>query len=83
MSITAMTAERVELYRPVPPLGQPIPVGVQPFPVEDSISDEEEIAWELCRLCLNLSGGLSEFRAEHLRQWMIDATWDRTPDATN
>ena len=35
------------------------------------------------RLFLNRSRGPSVIRAEHLRQWLIAATRDNTPDATN
>ena len=83
VAIATMTAERVELYRPVPPLGQPIPVGVQPFLVDDSILEDEEIAWAVRRLRLNRSGDQSGMRAEHLRQWLIDAIRDNRHDATN
>ena len=69
-----MTAKRVKLYRHIPPLGQPIPMGVQPFLVEESIPEEEDIAWAVRRLCLNRSDGLSGMIAEHLLQWLISAT---------
>ena len=48
-----------------------------------SIPEDEEISWAVRRLCLNRSGGPSGMRAEHLRQWMIAATRDASPDATN
>ena len=32
---------------------------------------------------LNCSGVLLGMRAEHFRQWLISATQDNTPDATN
>ena len=83
VAIATMTAERVELYRHVPPLGQPIPVGVQPFLVDDSILEDEEIAWAVRRLRLNRSGDQSGMRAEHLRQWLYKAMRDDTPDTTN
>ena len=38
-----ITAERVELYSYVPPLGTNIPISVQPFPVDDSVPTEDEI----------------------------------------
>ena len=56
---------------------------VQPFLVEDSISEEKDIAWAVRRLCLKRLVSLSYMRAEHLLQWLISATWDNTPDATN
>ena len=53
VAIATMTEERVELYRHVPPPGQPIHVEVHPFMVEDSILEEEDIAWAVRRLHLN------------------------------
>ena len=37
----------------------------------------------MCRLRLNSLGILLGMKAEHLRQCLIAATWDNTPDATN
>ena len=45
LAIAIMTAECVGMYRHVPSPGHPIPVGLQPFPVEDYIPEEEDIAW--------------------------------------
>ena len=78
-----MMAEQVALYRKIPPPGQPITMEVQPFLVEDSIPEEEEIAWAVHRLCLNWSGGPSGMRAEHFRHWLIAATRDNAPGVTN
>ena len=47
------------------------------------IPEDEEIAWAVHRLYLNLSGGPSRMQAEHLRQWLIAAMRDYLPDATN
>ena len=54
-----------------------------PFSLDDSVPEKEEISWAVCRLRLNRSGGLSGMRVEHLRQWLIIATQDNSPDATN
>ena len=83
VAISTMTEERVELYWHVPFLGYPIPVVVQPFTVEDSITEEEDIAWVVHKLRLNHSGSPLGMRAEHLRQWRIGTTWDDTRDSTN
>ena len=58
-------------------------MGFQPFPVDDSIPVDKDITWEVRRLHLNRSDRPSVIRAEHLRQWLIAATWDDTPDSTN
>ena len=78
-----MTAEREEICRHVPPLGEPIPVGDLPLLVDDYIPEDEEIAWAVCRLLLNCLGGPSGMRAEHLHQWLISETRDNSTDATN
>ena len=78
-----MTAERVEVYRYVPLLGQPIPMGVQPFLVYDSIPEDEEINWAVHRLRRNHLGGPSVERSEQLRQWLRESTRGNTPAATN
>ena len=83
VALATIMAEREEIYRHVPPLGEMIPVGDLPFSVDDDTPDNEDIAWEVHRLCLNRSGGTSGMRAEHLRYWLISVTQDDSPDATN
>ena len=80
-----MIVEREELYRHVPSPVEPIPTEDPPFPfsVDDSIPEYEEISWSVRRLCLNRSGIPSGMRAEHLHHWLIAATQDDSPDATN
>ena len=48
-----MMEERVDLYRHIPYLGNPIPVGVNPLPVEESLTDDKDIAWAVRRICMN------------------------------
>ena len=83
VALATMTAERKDLYRNFPTLGEPIPVVNLPFSVDDGIPEDEEIAWAVHRLCLNCLCGPSGMQAEHLRQWLIDATRDDPPDTTN
>ena len=52
-AIANMMAERFKLYRHVPSLGQPIPLGVHPFLLEESFSEDGEISWVVRRLRLN------------------------------
>ena len=51
--------------------------------MDDYIPGHEEIAWEVPRLLLNISGGPSVMQAEHLRQWLIATTRDDSPNANN
>ena len=40
-----MAAERIALYRRVPYPGRSIPVALTPYPVDNFIPEEEEVAW--------------------------------------
>ena len=62
--------ERVELYRHVPPLGENIPISVEPFLVEDLVPTEDKIEWALKRLKHRRSRGTSGMQAEHLKMWL-------------
>ena len=83
MALATITADREELYRHVPPLGEPIPMGDLHLMADDDILEDEDIAWAVRRICLNRSGGTSGIRAEHFLHWMIALIWDDFPDATN
>ena len=59
VALANMTAEREDLYRHIPPPGEPIPVGDLPLLVNDDIPEDEEIAWAVHMICLNRFGGPS------------------------
>ena len=52
-----ITSEIVDLYRYLPPLGENIPVSVEPFPVEDLVPMEDDIKWAVKRLRNHQSWG--------------------------
>ena len=68
-----VTAERVALYSRVPPLGDSIPITIEPFAVEDRVPEEGEIEWAVKRLQNNRAGGPSRMRAEDLKGWLAAA----------
>ena len=59
-------AERVELYRAVPPPGDNILTSMTPSNIDDYIPMEEEVEWEVQRLRGHRSGGPSRIHAEYL-----------------
>ena len=65
-------AERMELYRTVPPLGENTPISVPTSQIDNSVPIEEEVEWAVSRLRGHRSGGPSRMRAEHLREWLQD-----------
>ena len=55
-------------------------MNLTPFIVDDSITDEEEVAWAVLCFYRNRSRGPSGMRAEHLQSWMREATREESPD---
>ena len=62
MTIARMIEEIVELYQRPPPPGRSILVALDPFPVDNLVPDEEEVAVAVYHLCLNRSSSLSVMR---------------------
>ena len=79
-AIASITAERVDIYQRVPPLGRSIPVSLDPFPVNESVPKEEVVARSVRNLRLNRSGGPSVMQAEHLQYWQRDTMRDELLD---
>ena len=65
--------ERVALYSRVPPLGDSIPVDIEPFVVEEGVLDEGEIEWAVKRLRNNRAGGPSRMWEDDLKGWLVAA----------
>ena len=60
----------IQTYSHVTPVGTNIPIYVQPFPVDESVTTEDNIEWAVTRLCNHRSGGALGMRAEHLKRWL-------------
>ena len=58
-------------------------MGMTPLPIEESFPKCKEIAWVVRSLCLNRWGGPSGMRAEHLYQWLQEATREEDPETTH
>ena len=64
------TAEREELYRRVPPPGNPAPINENPTPVKDATSGAVELRERVMNLRNGLTGGASEIRPEYMNEWL-------------
>ena len=64
------TKERVELYGKVPPPGDPIPINVEPFTINDEILDDVEIRGVVSPMRNSRAGGASGIRAENMKVWL-------------
>jgi len=67
------TAEREELYTREDPPGDPIPVVVTPFDIEDAPPTDEEIATAVRRKKSGKAAGISGLRAEDFKAWLAAA----------
>ena len=74
ISLETLTEEFAEPYAHVLPPGRPIPIELAPFPVDDTIPREEEIAEVVLHLQLHRDEGPSGMRAEHLSIWLSAVT---------
>ena len=74
VTLKRITAERVELYGYVPPLGENIPISVEQLLVDDSVPTEDDIEWAVKRLRNHRSGGPSRMWDEHLERCLASAT---------
>ena len=83
VSLKNLTAERAEIYVHVPPPGRPIQIYAAPFPVDDNIPGEKEIAKAVLRMQLHRSGGLSSMRPEHLKMWLLLAIQEEDSSTGN
>ena len=63
----AQTIERKKLYAKVEPPGEPIPINVEPFVVNDATPTEAEIRAVVKGLKNGQAGGVSGIQAEHVK----------------
>ena len=72
VTLKRITAEQVDLYHYIPPLGENISVSVEPFPVEDSVPTEDKIEWAVKRIQNHRSGWNSRMWDKHLKGWIAE-----------
>ena len=73
VTLDRITAERVDLYSYVPPLGENIPLSVETFPLDESVPTEDKIEWVVKLLRNQCSGETSGMRADNIKGWMTEA----------
>ena len=64
------TQERIELYVKVPPSGDPIPINVDKFPVQDEVPEEPEIRSRVKNMRNGRSGEAAMIKAKDINGWM-------------
>jgi hypothetical protein len=75
-------AEFKALYTQKTPMGDPIPLCVAPFEIDDNVPDEREIAYTVRHLKWGKSPVPSGIREEYVREWLNAAEWENNPDTS-
>ena len=83
ISLETLTAEHVELYSHVPPPGRPISIKVAPFPLDDTILEEDYFVEAVTWLRLHRAKGPSVIRAKNLRMWHCTTKREDNPEPGN
>ena len=60
----------MELYRKVPPPGDPNPINVKPFNIWDDVTDEQEIREVAKQLKNGQAGEASKIWDEDIKSWL-------------
>ncbi len=70
LSLATQTAERVDLYRKVPPPGDPLPIHVDKVDILDGPPSDGELRNVVRGLQNERAGGASRLQAEHIKVWL-------------
>jgi hypothetical protein len=73
-------AERVDLYRQRYPPGDPLPINIDPIPVDDGTPSEGEIRVAVAGLSNGRAGGTSGMRAEDVKAWLHGVKLEEDPE---
>ena len=76
--LTKVTNDRIKLYsKSLPP--DRLPILVAPFDIDDVVPEPDKIADAIKGLRNGKSPGPSKIRAEHLKEWVEEATREKDP----
>ena len=69
-TMAKQTAERAELYAKVQAPGEPIPINVEPYAIDNAVPKEPEIRAVVKGMRNERAGGASGIKAEQIKQWL-------------
>ncbi len=79
-TLASQTAERVQLYTAVHPLGWLMPINVDPIPVPDGPPMDHEIRAVVAKLQNGWAAGATGMKAEHLKEWLCGIRCEEAED---
>ena len=81
LTMERQTVEREELYGKVTPPGGPIPINVDPQPINDDAPPDDEIRGIVQQMPNGRAGGNSFMRAEDMKEWLRGMKEEEDPEA--
>ena len=74
------TAERVALYARRDSPGEPLPININPIPVDDGTPTDSEVRVAAQELTNGRAGGASGMRAEDVKAWLQGIKREEDPE---
>jgi hypothetical protein len=79
-TMVKQTAERINLYRQWDPPGEPLPINIDPIPVDDGTPSKGEIRVAVAGLSKGRADGASGMRAEDVKAWLHGIKLEEDPE---
>jgi hypothetical protein len=79
-TMAKQTQERIDLYAACTPTGLPLPIRVNPAPVNDVAPTDGELRMVVGQLRNGRAAGATGMKAEHLKEWLANVTQEERED---
>jgi hypothetical protein len=79
-TMAKQTQERVDLYAARTPTGMPLPICVDPTPVNDAAPMDGELRMVVGQLQNGCAAGVMGMKAEHLKEWLANVKQEEQED---
>jgi hypothetical protein len=80
-TLALQMAERVDLYKPPPPMGWSLPINVTPTPIPHSAPMDLEIREVVAKLWNIHAAGAMGMQVEHLKEWLHGMRHEEAEDS--
>jgi hypothetical protein len=79
-TMVKQTAEHIDLYRQRNPPGDPLPINIDPIPVDDGTPSNGEIRVAVAGLSYGCTGGTSGMHTEDVKAWLRSVKLEEDPE---
>jgi hypothetical protein len=79
-TMAKQTQEKIDLYAACTPTGLPLPIRVDPAPVNDAAPMDGKLRMVVGQLWNGRAAGATGMKAEHLKEWLANVTREERED---